>query len=79
MLLHAPGWPASTILCRTADKLEGPWQDHGDIASLEGGGGNPQGMKYCVTGHPEFDASGKTVLVTWTNSNEIYGATIEWA
>lgn len=65
-------------------KLEGPWDRFGDqglkVASTDPGGeGDVAGeFRYAVNGHPEFDESGKTVLVTWTKLNEIYGTTITW-
>ena len=77
MFLHGNCFGFSDVLCRTADKLEGPWHDHGVVAStLPDGKG--EGFRYCATGHPEFDATGKTVLVTWTRNNIIYGSVIEW-
>lgn len=77
MLIHSNGFPVSPVYCKTADQLEGPWQDHGEVATTEpkdGGGG----FRYCVCGHPEFDPSGKTILATWTRENIIYGVKIEW-
>ncbi|KAI9715294.1 MAG: hypothetical protein M1828_000894 [Chrysothrix sp. TS-e1954] len=77
MFLHGSCFPDPQVEVRTADKLEGPWEAHGQIAStLPDGKG--EGFRYCVCGHPEFDPSGKTVLVTWTRENIIYGVTIEW-
>ena len=77
MFLHGDSFGFSDVICRTADKLEGPWEDHGIVASTlpEGEG---EGFRYCATGHPEFDPTGKTVLVTWTRNNIIYGTVIEW-
>ena len=82
MFLHSNGFPVSEVYCKTGERLEGPWDDHGEVATTrpEGQpdikGGN--GMRYCVCPHPEFDRSGKTVLVTWTRDNVIWGFTIEW-
>ena len=81
MFLHSTGWPVSEVCCKTADKLEGPWTDHGEVATtlpdhIPDVGGN--GWRYCVNGHAEFDPSGKTVLVTWTRDNIIWGVTLEW-
>lgn len=79
MLLHSTGWGGSDVMVQTADALEGPWEDHGTVASTAPRDGGEDGLRYCATGHPEFDPSGKTVLVTWTRNNMIFGATIEWA
>jgi hypothetical protein len=35
-------------------------------------------LRYCMAPHPEFDPSGKTLLVTWTDSNVIHGVRIKW-
>lgn len=82
MLVHSSGWPESPVYVRTAERLEGPWVEHGEVASTEArgkeGGGVGGGFRYCVVGHPEFDSSGKTVLVTWTRENVIYGVRVEW-
>lgn len=81
MLLHTSNWPESEILCMTAERLEGPWVEMGEVASTKvkvGGEGGEGGFVYCGTAHPEFDASGKTVLVTWTRDNVIWGVTVEW-
>lgn len=75
--LHGSGWAWSDVLCHTADRLEGPWQDHGMVASTKPDG-HGDGMRYCATGHPEFDESGRTVLVTWTRNNVIWGVTVEF-
>ena len=79
MLLHTDGWPFTNIKCKTADKLEGPWEDHGDVAETKPQGHpSREGFRYCAVGHPEFDQSGKRVLVTWTNDNQIWGVWIEF-
>ncbi|KAK5112187.1 hypothetical protein LTR85_011620 [Meristemomyces frigidus] len=78
MFIYSSGWPTSPVLCKTADRLEGPWEDHGEIATTLPEGHKDEGMRYCVVGHPEFDASGKTVLATWTRNNVIWGVKIEW-
>lgn len=77
MFVHGSSWPASDVLVRTADRLEGPWQDHSPACSTAPKG-NEQGFRYCITAHPEYDETGKTVFVTWTRENIIYGVTIEW-
>lgn len=78
MLLHSTGWPGGDVQIQTADALEGPWKEGGSVASTAPRHGEKDGMRYCATGHPEFDPSGRTVLATWTKNNEIYGATITW-
>ena len=79
MFLHNDAWPFGNVKCRTADRLEGPWEFHGDVAEMkpEGHPGG-KGFRYCAVGHPEFDESGKRVLVTWTIDNQIWGVWIEW-
>ena len=81
MFIHGSSWPTSDVLCRTAETLEGPWEDHGSLCSTAAAGapnGDEKGFRYCINAHPEYDASGKTVYVTWTRENVIYGVTIEW-
>lgn len=78
MVLHGTCFGFSDIQCQTSDKLEGPWQDHGTVASTAPRNGEKDGFRYCHTAHPEFDPSGKTVLVTWTTNNTIPGVWIEW-
>jgi hypothetical protein len=34
--------------------------------------------RYAITGHPEYDITGKTIFATWTDANNIYGVRIEW-
>ena len=69
-IMPYPGSPAQT-------RLEGPWEDHGSLCSTAPKG-DEQGFRYCINAHPEYDASGKTVYVTWTRENEIYGVDLEW-
>jgi len=79
MFLYGDSWGYSDVLVMTADRLEGPWDNHGGMkvaSTLPEGEG--EGFRYCVCGHPEFDDTGKTVLVTWTRNNIIYGTTITW-
>lgn len=78
MFLHSTGWPVSPVICQTADRLEGPWTDHGEVATTLPAGHQEDGFRYAVNGHPEFDPSGKTVLATWTKNNVIWGVRIEW-
>lgn len=82
MFLYGNSWSQSDVYVMTADKLEGPWDKHGDmvVASTQPDGSeNVAGeFRYAVNGHPEWDASGKSVFVTWTKLNEIYGTTVHW-
>lgn len=81
MLLYGDCFGGSPVRCKTADHLEGPWQDHGEIADTKPNPGVPEekAFRYCHTGHPWVDDSGKTVLVTWTRANWIWGVMITWA
>ena len=61
----------------TAPNLEGPWKEWGGIADSC----TPNvtcGTRYAITGHPEYDITGKTIFVTSTDANNIYGVRIEW-
>ncbi|KAB8336921.1 hypothetical protein FH972_021226 [Carpinus fangiana] len=78
LLLHGTSFGTSHVIAKTADKLEGPWKDHGVVAETGPRHGEKDGLRYCQVGHPEFDDSGKTVLATWTKNNVIWGATVEW-
>ena len=77
MFVHGSSWPTSDVLCRTASTLEGPWEDHGSLCSAAPKG-DEKGFRYCINAHPEYDSSGRTIYVTWTRENVIYGVTIEW-
>ena len=35
-------------------------------------------IRYAITPHPEYDPSGKTLLVTWTDHNVIKAIRITW-
>ena len=77
MFVHGNGFPQSDLMVMTADHLSGPWTRHGVIASTKPHG-HRDGLRYAMTGHPEYDPSGKTLLVTWTINNSIWGCTITW-
>ncbi|GAA3585023.1 hypothetical protein GCM10022222_82060 [Amycolatopsis ultiminotia] len=66
----------SDIRVLTAPKLEGPWTDPVTVASSCPDGNC--GLRYAMTPHPEYDPSGATILVTWTDSNVIYTVRIHW-
>ena len=74
MLLYGDSWGFSHIRCKTADHLEGPWKDHGEVAKTDPEPGAPmeKAFRYCQTGHPWVDETGKKVLVTWTRANWIW-------
>jgi hypothetical protein len=82
IFLYGNSWGYSDVYVMTADKLEGPWDKHGDVvvASTQPEGGDPVAgeFRYTINGHPEWDESGKSVFVTWTKLNEIYGTTVVW-
>ncbi|TVY87154.1 hypothetical protein LAWI1_G008776 [Lachnellula willkommii] len=79
MFLYGNSWGYSDVYVMTADRLEGPWDTHGGMVVASTGGEPVAGeFRYAVNGHPEWDESGKTVFVTWTKLNEIYGTTITW-
>jgi hypothetical protein len=65
------------IMVMTAPALQGPWTAAVTVASTCPG--NACGaIRYCVAPHPEYDPSGATTLVTWTDSNVIWTARIHW-
>jgi hypothetical protein len=66
----------SDIMVSTAPSLEGPWTTPVTIASTCPGGSC--GLRYAIAPHPEYDPSGATILVTWTDSNVIYTARVHW-
>lgn len=78
--IHGDGFGSSPVLLKTADHLQGPWKDHGEIAVSKPDKPNDgNNLRYAIMGHPEFDDTGRTVVVTWTWENRIYGGVVEWA
>jgi hypothetical protein len=77
MFVYGGDWPNSDIYVSTASALEGPWTSAVDLATT-----CPTGtcgtLRYCVAPHPEFDPTGKTLIVTWTDANNIYADKITW-
>jgi beta-xylosidase len=77
MFVYGADWPNSDIYVSTASKLEGPW-----TSAITLGTTCPTGtcgdLRYCIAPHPEFDASGKTLMVTWTDDNDIHAVEITW-
>jgi hypothetical protein len=65
------------IMVRTAPALQGPWTTGFTIASTCPTG-TCSGERYAICPHPEYDLSGKTLLVSWTDSNVIHLAKITW-
>ncbi len=77
MFVYGADWPTSDIYVSTAPKLEGPWTSPITIGTTcpTGSCGN---LRYCIAPHPEFDASGKTLLVTWTDANVVDAVKVTW-
>jgi len=65
------------VMVKTADKLEGPWTKGFTIASTCPNN-TCSAIRYCIAPHPEFDPTGKTLLVTWTDSNNVLTVEITW-
>ncbi|KAB8360897.1 hypothetical protein FH972_024630 [Carpinus fangiana] len=80
VFIHGNGYGNSPVLLKTAENLWGPWTDHGKIAETKPDiPTDSNNLRYAIMGHPEFDDTGKTVVVTWTRANRIYGGVIDWA
>ncbi|KAJ2956874.1 hypothetical protein NQZ79_g7330 [Umbelopsis isabellina] len=77
MFVHGADVGYTDIMVKTANKLEGPWTTSFTIASTCPNN-QCSDIRYAIAPHPEFDPTGKTLLVTWTDSNQIYAVTIEW-
>lgn len=77
MFVHGANLGYTDIMIKTAPKLEGPWTKSFTIAST-----CPTGecgaIKYAITPHPEYDPTGKTLLVSWTDDNVIHMTLIEF-
>jgi len=77
MFVHGADWGDSEIYVSTAPELEGPWSKPLSIGTT-----CPTGtcgkLRYCIAPHPEFDPSGKTLLVTWTDSNDVHAVKVTW-
>jgi hypothetical protein len=78
MFVYGASWPNSDIYVSTASKLEGPWSDALTISTTCPQGGTCGNLRYCIAPHPEFDASGKTLLVSWTDANVIDAVEVTW-
>ncbi|MEV0849122.1 DUF4185 domain-containing protein [Streptomyces sp. NPDC049954] len=65
------------IMVMTAPALEGPWTEPFTVASTCPGD-TCGGVRYCIAPHPEYDESGETLLVTWTDDNVIHSSRIHW-
>jgi hypothetical protein len=77
MFVYGGDYGASDVFVSTAPALEGPWTNGAKIASTCPSPPCGQ-LRYCIAPHPEFDPTGKTLLVTWTDSNVIYSVRLEW-
>jgi hypothetical protein len=78
MFVYGADWPDSDIYVSTAPNLEGPWSKALSIGKTCPPGGSCGTLRYCIAPHPEFDPSGKTVLVTWTDANVIHAVRVTW-
>ncbi|MFB6551246.1 DUF4185 domain-containing protein [Streptomyces sp. NPDC056405] len=65
------------VMVMTAPKLEGPWTKPKTVASTCPTG-KCSSMRYAIAPHPEYDPSGKTLLVTWTDENIVHSTRIRW-
>jgi len=78
MFVHGADWGDSEIYVSTAPELQGPWSAGVAIGTTCPPSGECGSLRYCIAPHPEFDPSGKTLLVTWTDSNVIHAVRFEW-
>ncbi|GGK96077.1 ricin-type beta-trefoil lectin domain protein [Mangrovihabitans endophyticus] len=65
------------IMVMTAPNLEGPWTKSFTVASTCPNN-QCSAIRYAIAPHPEYDPTGRTLLVTWTDSNVIYSARLHW-
>ncbi len=63
MFLTSGGYPGTRIAVMTAPKLEGPWTA---LTKVSDACPATNAVCYAVAPHPEYDESGKTVLVSYT-------------
>jgi hypothetical protein len=77
MFVYGTGFGYTDIQVMTAPKLEGPWTQGFAIASTCPNN-SCTALRYAIAPHPEFDLSGKTLLVTWTDSNNVNAVRIAW-
>jgi len=77
MFVYGAGVGYTDVMVMTAPNLEGPWTKGFTVAST-----CPNNVcsdeRYAIAPHPEYDPTGKTIFVTWTDSNSIYSVKIEW-
>ena len=85
LMVYGDDYGFSDIHVMSAPKLEGPWTRQADLgpscpANEDCSGDAAAGrFHYGIAGHPEFDPSGKTLLVTWTRlPNRIHAKRITW-
>ena len=77
MFVYGTSFGYSDVMVMTAPALEGPWTQGFTIAS-SCPNGQCSAIRYAIAPHPEMDPTGKTLLVTWTDSNAIHAVRIEW-
>ena len=70
MSVYGSGWAGSDILYSTAPNLWGPWTPEKTVCPSCLPETNCDGhFRYAMNPHPEYDITGKTLLVSWTDSN----------
>ena len=77
MFVYGGDYGNTSILVSTAPALEGPWSSAVTVGST-----CPNdtcgALRYAIAPHPEFDPTGKTLLVTWTDSNVVHAVKMTW-
>lgn len=82
MWVHGDVWGYSNIFILTSPEPYGPWTDAGinvDTSIACPNGDCTSGYRYAHMGHPEYDATGKTLLVSWCWKNLIFLYTFSFA
>jgi hypothetical protein len=77
MFVYGTSFGYSDVMVMTAPKLEGPWTQGFTVASTCPNSAC-SAVRYAIAPHPEYDPTGKTLLVTWTDSNVVYAVRIAW-
>ena len=69
MTVYGTSFSSSQVMYRTAPNLWGPWTE-GKMACVSClPDVSCTGMRYAVLAHPEYDITGKTLLVSWSYNN----------
>lgn len=81
MMAYGDKWSRTNIYIMTAPHLEGPWIKSSTVnidTCILASCANDGQWHYAVAGHPEYDPSGKTLVVTWSTwkDNKIYAKKI---